>query len=136
MISATTTNPVVVVIVALLLILLGGAGGGFLLNYRKDKRRGAVDEVQLLAATRRVVRNELRRMEYRVARAEWQADVANRRAERSDAERRRVEGYVDTLRRAQQRAGIVSPDWPPELAPAPPMPPEPEPPADDDEKEG
>lgn len=115
MIQLSSENPIVIVIVALLFLVIGGGARGFYLSFRRDKRRGRVDEAELLNAVRRSVRNEMRRMEWRLARAEQRADRAER-------ERLRVEGYVETQRRALVKAGVPVPPWPPELPPEPDIP--------------
>lgn len=113
MISVSSDNAIVAVIVAVLFFVLGGGARSFFLSLRRDRRRGRVDDVELLDAVRRVARSEVRRME--------------RRLLRESKQRERVEGYVETLRSALSRNGITPPPWPPEL------PPEPE---DDEDEEG
>jgi hypothetical protein len=107
-----TLEPVITGIIALLGLLIGGGAGGFVVQYRRDKRIGRIDEVALLDEVRKVARDEVAYQREQMTR---EREDAARTLRRERLERERVELYVNILRDELRKAGIEVPDWPPAL---------------------
>lgn len=114
-------------LVAVVTLLIGGAGGGFVMQLRRDRRLGRVDEAAIFEQVRTIARDEVAYMQEKLdaerrAHAETERrgrDAVNAERRRADEalaqerrERERVERYLEVVVEVLRAHGIAVPEWP------------------------